>query len=109
MPAQVCKSSGCGGEFAVEAQSLDPAREPARRGAPHARAGECVSEFDKSGRVEEQAMPVSKKPRSKAGLRTSTKTGAAAAVPDRRAMEKASWRRSADTAVTARQRKHTAQ
>src|SRR5271156_3712124 len=32
-------------------------------------------------------MPVSKKPRSKAALRTSTKTGAAAAVPDRRAME----------------------
>ena len=32
-------------------------------------------------------MPVSKKPRSKAVLRTSTKTGAAAAVPDRRAME----------------------
>ena len=32
-------------------------------------------------------MPVSKKPRSKAALRTSTKTGAAAALPDRRAME----------------------
>ena len=32
-------------------------------------------------------MPVSKKPRSKAALRTSTKTGAAAVVPDRRAME----------------------
>ena len=32
-------------------------------------------------------MPVSKKPRSKAVLRTSTKTAAAAAVPDRRAME----------------------
>ena len=32
-------------------------------------------------------MPVSKKPRSKAALRTSTKTGTAAAVPDRRAME----------------------
>jgi tetratricopeptide (TPR) repeat protein len=32
-------------------------------------------------------MPVSKKPRSKAALRTSTKTGGAAAVPDRRAME----------------------
>jgi tetratricopeptide (TPR) repeat protein len=32
-------------------------------------------------------MPVSKKPRSKAALRTSTKTVAAAAVPDRRAME----------------------
>ncbi len=32
-------------------------------------------------------MPVSKKPRSKAALRTSTKTGAATAVPDRRAME----------------------
>ena len=32
-------------------------------------------------------MPVSKKPRSKAALGTSTKTGAAAAVPDRRAME----------------------
>ena len=31
-------------------------------------------------------MPVSKKPRSKAALRTSTKT-AAAAVPDRRAIE----------------------
>jgi tetratricopeptide (TPR) repeat protein len=32
-------------------------------------------------------MPVSKKPRSKAALRTSTKTGTATAVPDRRAME----------------------
>src|SRR5271154_1144014 len=32
-------------------------------------------------------MPVSKKLRSKAALRTSTKTGTAAAVPDRRAME----------------------
>ena len=32
-------------------------------------------------------MPVSKKPRSKAALRTSTKTGAAATVPDRRTME----------------------
>ena len=32
-------------------------------------------------------MPVSKKPRSKAALRTSAKTNAAAALPDRRAME----------------------
>jgi len=32
-------------------------------------------------------MPVSKKPRSKAALRTPTKTGAAAVLPDRRAME----------------------
>jgi hypothetical protein len=32
-------------------------------------------------------MPISKKPRSKAAFRTSTKTSAAAALPDRRAME----------------------
>src|ERR1700731_4780529 len=32
-------------------------------------------------------MPISKKPRSKAALRISTKAGAAAALPDRRAME----------------------
>jgi tetratricopeptide (TPR) repeat protein len=32
-------------------------------------------------------MPISKKPRSKAALRTSTKAGATAALPDRRAME----------------------
>jgi hypothetical protein len=32
-------------------------------------------------------MPISKKPRSKAALRTSTKAGAAAALPDRRTME----------------------
>jgi hypothetical protein len=32
-------------------------------------------------------MPISKKPRSKTAAKTSTKTSAAAALPDRRAME----------------------
>jgi hypothetical protein len=32
-------------------------------------------------------MPISKKPRSKTGFRTSTKAGTPAALPDRRAME----------------------
>ena len=32
-------------------------------------------------------MPISKKPRSKTAPKTSTKTSAAAALPDRRAME----------------------
>ena len=32
-------------------------------------------------------MPISKKPRSKTALRTSTKASAPAALPDRRAME----------------------
>ena len=38
-------------------------------------------------RDEEQGMPISKKPRSKTAPKTSTKTSAAAALPDRRAME----------------------
>jgi hypothetical protein len=37
-------------------------------------------------RDEEQGMPISKKPRSKTAPKTSTKTSAAAALPDRRAM-----------------------
>src|SRR5258706_4699728 len=37
--------------------------------------------------VEEQGMPISKKPRSKTALRTSTEARARAALPDRRAME----------------------
>ena len=49
-------------------------------------------------------MPISKKPRSKTAPKTATKASAAAALPDRRAME-SFLAAIADAAVTMRRRK----